>query len=48
MAEFEGYTGVWRRLKSGAAIFIRDGEDIKSAIRRNKFPMLFKIEYKQE
>lgn len=35
MAEYEGYTGVWRRLKSGAAIFIRDGEDIKSAIRRN-------------
>lgn len=35
MAEFEGYTGVWRRLKSGAAIFIRDGEDIKKAVRRN-------------
>lgn len=35
MAEYEGYTGVWRRLKSGAAIFIRDGEDIKKAVRRN-------------
>lgn len=33
--EYEGYKGVWRRLKSGAAIFIRDGEDIKSAVRRN-------------
>ena len=35
MAEYEGYTGVWRKLKSGAAIFIRDGEDIKKAVRRN-------------
>lgn len=33
--EFEGYTGVWRRMKSGAAVFIRDGEDIKTAVRRN-------------
>lgn len=33
--EYQGYTGVWRRLKSGAAVFIRDGEDIKTAVRRN-------------
>ena len=33
--EYQGYTGVWRRLKSGAAIFIRDGEDIRKAARRN-------------
>lgn len=33
--EYQGYTGVWRRMKSGAAVFIRDGEDIKTAIRRN-------------
>ena len=33
--EYQGYTGVWRRLKSGAAIFIRDGEDIQKAVRRS-------------
>lgn len=33
--EYQGYTGVWRRLKSGAAIFIRDGEDIRKAVKRN-------------